>query len=328
MESKQIIGLDIGYGFTKATNGTQTVVFPSVGGDAVQADFDNEIITAGKGHKISIKGQDWVYGDHAQKHSRNPLTLFARERTEQRDLMELLFCAAMAELSVKGRVHLATGLPVDWFADKSELETLLLGDHAFTVDGETWTVFVCQVAIVPQPFGSFFDSILDNDGNLINASFARGKVGILDIGTYTSDYALSDGLEYIAKASGSKTVAMSTVWRQIRDGIKSDFGIEYELHKIDSILRNGRHITVQGHTKSIEDLIQPAVDNLAGQVLAGARERWGNARDFTRILLTGGGSEYVKDQVQAVYPHCQIINVPNLGNLRGFHKYAVRKFAK
>jgi hypothetical protein len=62
--------------------------------------------------------------------------------------------------------------------------------------------------------------------------------------------------------------------------------------------------------------------------LAGARERWGKARDFTRILLTGGGAEYVKEQVQAVYPHCQVLPVPNLGNLRGFHKYAIRKFTK
>ena len=45
--SKQIVGLDIGYGFTKATDGERTVIFPSVGGDVVMADFDNDLVKAG-----------------------------------------------------------------------------------------------------------------------------------------------------------------------------------------------------------------------------------------------------------------------------------------
>lgn len=325
-----IIAVDLGYGFTKATNGTVSIIFPSVAGDAVRADFDNELIHASAGRTIEIRpaGRLWFYGQHAQKHSRNPLALFARERTAQADLIEVLLCAAFAELGENGRVSLCTGLPVDYYQDKDELERRLLGEHVFAIDGDLHVVQVCQVAIIPQPFGSFFDQVLDASGQLINAQFARGKVGILDIGTYTTDYALSDGLEYIAKGSGSRTTAMSTVWRVVRDAIKSDWGIEYELHQIDAIIRNGRTVTVQGHVHDITALIAPAVDALAGQVLAGARERWGSARDFSRIVLTGGGADYIKDRVQAVYPHTQVVNMPHLGNLRGFHKYALRKFNK
>jgi plasmid segregation protein ParM len=242
--------------------------------------------------------------------------------------MRLLFCAAMVELGVQGRLSLCTGLPVDWFADRAELERLLLGEHTFEVDGDSRTLHVCQVATVPQPFGSFFDLVLDDDGKLINAPFARGKVGILDIGTFTCDLALSDGLEYVAKASGSKTVAMSTVWRQVRDGIKERHGLEYELHEIDRILRNGEAVTVQGQDKDIGDLVQPAVDALSQQVIAFARDRWGKARDFKRILLTGGGAYYITEAVKQVYPHTLVLGEPHTGNLRGFLKYAVRKFSR
>ncbi|MBN1934098.1 MAG: ParM/StbA family protein [Anaerolineae bacterium] len=346
-----IVGVDIGYGFTKATDGKKTVIFPSVGGDVVQADFDNELIKAGRGQVLTVDQTRWFYGWHAQKHSRNPLALFARERTEQVDLMLVLFRAAMAELGVansrsltnsagstnsasspnSNRIALCTGLPVDWYDDKPELERLLMGEHVFTVGAgaaaRQQCVHVCRVFVVPQPFGSFFEQVLDAEGALINAEFARSKVGVLDVGTYTTDYALSDGLEYVAKSSGSKTVAMSTVWRAVRDGIKAQWGIEYDLHQIDHLMRNGRTVTVHGVPRSVDALIEPAVENLAGHVLAGARERWGTARDFARILLTGGGAEYVKTQVQAVYPHAQVLNAPHLGNLRGFFKYARRKVA-
>ena len=321
----QLVGLDIGYGFTKVTDGQRTLLFPSVAGDAVRAGFDNDVVRSDHGQTISLGGQEWFYGVHAQKHSRNPLALYARERTEQRTLIRLLFCAAMTELAIDGRVSLCTGLPVDWFSDREDLEGQLLGDHTFTADGIGHSVYVCRIATVPQPFGSFFDQVLDADGKLINAAFARGKVGLLDIGTFTCDLALSDGLEYVAKASGSKTVAMSSVWRDVRDGLRSRYGLDYELHQIDRILRDGLTVTVEGQDRNIEDLVRPAVDALAEQVIAFARERWGKARDFKRIMLTGG-AYHIADAVKRVYPHTLVLAEPHLGNVRGYLKYAVRKF--
>ena len=109
METKQIIGLDIGYGFTKATNSVSTAIFPSVAGDVVKADFANDVVKAGTGHVVMINGQAFFYGTHAQKHSRNPMALLARERIEQRELMRVLFCGATTELGIQGRVSLCTG---------------------------------------------------------------------------------------------------------------------------------------------------------------------------------------------------------------------------
>jgi len=327
MNARTILGLDIGFGFCKATDGTRTAIFPSVAGDAVQVNYDNDIIKAGKGVTITLDGCDWFYGAHAQKQSRNTLALFARERTEQRDLMRLLFVASLVELGVTGgTVSMCTGLPVDWYDDKDELESLLRGPHTFKVGGLTRTVFVSDVATVPQPFGSFFHAILDDNGQIVNAHLARGKVGILDVGTFTCDLALSDNLEYIAKSSGSKTVALSNVWRQVRDGIKAQYGLDYELHQIDHILRNGQVVTVQSREHKIEYLVQPAIDALAQQVIAFVRDRWGSARDFSRIILTGGGAYYLASAIQRVYPHTIVLDAPHAGNLRGFYKYARRKY--
>ena len=52
--SKQIVGVDIGYGFTKSTDGEQIVIFPSVAGDVCEADFDNDLVKAGRGRVLEI----------------------------------------------------------------------------------------------------------------------------------------------------------------------------------------------------------------------------------------------------------------------------------
>jgi len=324
-----IVGIDIGYGYTKGTAYGRTSVFPSVAGDAVRGDFDNGLVTSGRGSTLTVDGLAWFYGEQARRHSRNPVALFARERTEQRDVMRVLFAATLAELGItNGTVDVCTGLPVDWFADQDALSSTLRGAHSFTLNGVPCSVFVDRVAVVPQPFGSLFDVLLDTGGQLVNADLARGKVGILDIGSYTCDAALCDNMEYIAKASGSRTIAMSNVWRQVGDAVRARYGLDYEPHEVDAIMRNGRTVTVQGTDRSIENLIQPAVDAIAQQVLAFARDRWGSARDFKRVLLTGGGAYYLADAVRAVYPHTLVLSEPHAGNLRGFHKYAVRKFGR
>ena len=74
--------------------------------------------------------------------------------------------------------------------------------------------------------------------------------------------------------------------------------------------------------------MQPAVEALSQQVIAFARDLWGSARDFDRIILTGGGAYYVADAVKQVYPQTLVLHEPHTGNLRGFFKYAVRKFSR
>ena len=91
-------------------------------------------------------------------------------------------------------------------------------------------------------------------------------------------------------------------------------------------IRNGCAVTVQGHERDITDLVRPAVDALAQQVLTFARDRWGRARDSKQVILTAGGAWYITEAVKKVYPHKMVISDPHLGDLRGFHKYARRKF--
>jgi plasmid segregation protein ParM len=72
MEDKmEVLGIDIGFGFTKATNGKETMIFKSIFGDAAEiqfwADFGESVNTD---HiHVTIDGKSYFVGDLAEQQS-------------------------------------------------------------------------------------------------------------------------------------------------------------------------------------------------------------------------------------------------------------------
>jgi len=317
---------DLGYGCVKATDG-ETVIepFASVDGDAPVNDLGDVDMLKAPGHVVTVAGNPRLYGKTAIDHSKNVRELFTRQRTEQRDLMRVLFYAALGELGTTGAIDIVTGLPLAWLDDKGALVETLKGSHTFDYDGDRRTVNVENVIVLPQALGAFFGQILDNTGRLCNRSLATGRIGVIDVGSYTTGYALIDNFDYIAKGSGSDTTALHQAWERLAGDLRSKYGLEYGLHQVDYIMLNGQKVTLQGKKEDVSFLVEMATAQLASDVIAGARGRWGNALDFDAILLVGGGARWVRDAVQQVYPHTRFIEDAHLANLAGFWAYGRRK---
>jgi plasmid segregation protein ParM len=193
--STTIIGLDIGYGYTKAVRSTAEVVFPSVVGQAERIRYESDLISEnGRGiHLVTPDGERFV-GGLALLQSRIKWTPQDRGRVTSRTMVTLAQ-AAFSELGVSGEVALVTGLPVEWYGDREALTEQLKGRHVIRrCGGGCPVVNVSQVLVVPQPFGSLFALILDKDGKLINEDLARGRVGVIDVGMHTTDFVLVDPL--------------------------------------------------------------------------------------------------------------------------------------
>jgi len=217
---------------------------------------------------------------------------------------------------------------VAWYADRYRLVDRLLGAKAFQVNGQWRTIHVRDVLPVPQPIGAFFCAILDKDGQLTNDELAKGRVAVIDVGMYTSDYALSDGLSFIEKGSGSITDAMSTVYTLVGREIKQEFGLDLTLHGIDEACRTGQ-VRVYGKSINVARLLNRSLVQVWESVKAKAGELWGDARDIDAVIGAGGGMVYFGDWLGAMYPHVIRANGTDVAmtNADGFYKYAVRKFA-
>jgi plasmid segregation protein ParM len=320
-----IVGLDIGYGFTKAVSGQRRTTERSLVGPAVTIKYHNELSSNGHGLRLEADGKRWFLGELARRQS--PFTISPRARERDSQLIHTLTRGALYRLGITdGTVHLITGLPVAWYPDREHLIEMLMGNHRYTVQGTPCEVEIADVRVVPQPFGSYFRVLLSPKGQFTDTDrLARERVAILDIGTHTTDYALADTFDYVEPRSGSIPVAMARVYELVQRAVAERFSLELSLADAEQATRNGT-VTVYGERESLHDVVPGAVDAVAQQILAEATTLWGDGRDLAAVLVTGGGGRALLGQIQARYPHARLVPEPQLANAKGFYRYALRKF--
>ncbi|MEO1575430.1 MAG: hypothetical protein AAFU65_10780, partial [Pseudomonadota bacterium] len=157
----EVIGLDIGFGFTKATNGKRSMIFKSVYGEASDMQFREQLLgpEGGEEHlQIEIAGTSYFAGELAERQSVE--RFFTLDQAQfVRDFTKVLALVPLSQMVARQEpVKLVAGLPVSYYRrHKAEVVEILKGQHEVaTVDanGErTETVIrVNSVRVVPQPF--------------------------------------------------------------------------------------------------------------------------------------------------------------------------------
>jgi plasmid segregation protein ParM len=331
-----IVGMDIGYGYTKAVGEDAQVVFPSVIGKAERIRYESDLHSQfvshdGLGIALITEEGDRFVGELALLQSRVQWTLLDRSRVEDPSA-RLLFLAALSELvgerQVDREFRVVTGLPVKWYADRDKVVSQFQGKHLVRrINGHqvVQRFSVTNVLVVPQPFGSLFEVILGARGQIVNEDLARGRLGVIDIGTYTTDYVLVNGLRYIEKGSGSISTGMSKAYQLIGRSLLDTFGLDMRLHEVDRVVRDGV-VTVYGEERHIDWLTTPVLDAVSEEVLAHARALWSDGRDLKAILVTGGGAIALGEQIRRHYPHARLLDDAAMANVRGFCKYGRRRW--
>jgi len=331
-----IVGVDIGYGYTKAVGEAGQVVFPSVVGKAERIRYENDLhrqlgSDGEPGIALVTEEGDRFVGELALLQSRVQWTLLDRSRVEDPSA-RLLFLAALSELTGgdKGtrEFRVVTGLPVKWYGDRDKVVDQLRGKHIVQrVNGYKLVqrFSVADVLVVPQPFGSLFNTILGTDGQIVDEDLARGRLGVIDIGTFTTDYVLVDGLRYVERGSGSISTGMSKAYQLVGRSLLDTFGLDLRMHEVDRVVREEK-VTLFGEERNIDWLAEPVFDVLAEEVLAQAGTLWGDGRDLRAILVTGGGAIALGERICRRYPHARVLDDAPMANVRGFLKYGSRKW--
>lgn len=334
MNEKLIIGLDVGYGMTKAVceNGQQ-VRFPSLVAPAefirFKADVGASVQTNGMTLHATGEGDVFV-GELAARQGRPGAVRSPRDRDRVADpIMNHLADAAFASLLPEqdyACVNLVTGLPVDYYRDAHLLAEHLRGQHTINVDGRSLVVDVSDVLVVPQPFGALLSVLLDERGRLLAAveHLVRSQIGVLDVGAHTTDLILVDGLEYIEAGSGSLEVGVSTVLEMLRKVLLDDYRISYEPHQLEVAIRRG-WLVIDGQRMPLNGLAHSQLNVIAQSIEARARTLW-NIGTLSAIILAGGGSLALRQWLEPYFK--QGIYAPDaaMANVVGFLRYGLRRW--
>lgn len=331
----QNIGIDLGLGFVKTTDGRTDYIFPSVVGAGQELTFQSELTSFTEpvdNLAITVAGKKYFIGELAIRQSEIlSRSLSDNHAQEKNTKIILLAVLALYCEGDRGDFNVITGLPPGFYlANKDDLAALIQGTHqvVFNMDGidRKKTITVSKVKIIPQPMGTLFHQIFDARGAIRDKELARSKVGIIDIGYRTTDFVLVDKLEYIDKLSITKTTAMSNVYGIISDYLHREFHMFKEDFDIEGIIRKGE-LKLDGEVHSLAAIKKEAAEELAFKILTELNSIW-DKRTLDTILLSGGGGAALADYLLPELKTAVPAENPQTANVRGYLKLGQKVFGR
>ncbi len=331
-ETRQTVGIDIGYGVTKVATANTQVSFPSVWGAAREVKFRSEELAAKyPGDQVSDTVGRWFVGDLALSQLPGGLIYDLRGRSSDDDMLgnsaRIRFLqTALGKLypAHHGDVihfEIATGLPVDHMRNAAAFKAALMGTHLIQTDTAEFVANIANVYVMPQPYGTLYANSLTANGRS-NRAHTASRTGVIDIGTFTVDAALDVDGEYIDALSGSVETGVYIVRDAIAAQYEADHQQKPHYSSIETILKN-KCIKVRGQMWDYGELVEEASNNLRMAVLRLMNDRWERGANVDVIYVSGGGAALVYKAIKGAYPQAVLTDNPQMANAQGYLQYAL-----
>ncbi|MFW6028883.1 MAG: hypothetical protein ACOCRO_01375 [Halanaerobiales bacterium] len=335
MKNVRNIGIDVGFGFTKAVNDKMQYLFPSIVGEARNIRYRSGMSSKKLLNNLVVeyKNDRYFVGELAKRQSEFTQSTLSDKRVNNLE-NEILFMTSLALLDSTGdnaaEFNLVTGLPVDdYLKYKDQLKAQLINPHKVKLiyDNETESkvIKVNNCKVIPQPFGTLFNQLLNNNGDIRKPVYANIKVGIIDIGFRTSDFVVADSLEFIDKLSTSSETALSTAYKLIGRKLNEKYNINKPLYQLEEIIRN-KSFTYHSRNINIMDLIDKAYKLTANNIISEIQGLWPDLWEMEKVIITGGGGVALYKHLKSYFNNSILVDEGQFNNAKGYLKLCNRSF--
>ena len=320
-----LLGIDIGFGFSKTITRLGADVFPSVVGDWTPAEFQIGSFDRTDHDAVGYEGRRYLVGERALKLASRLFVGLSREWLDTVPYRILALNAIRRRLPESGlSVTVVTGLPVgDITQHVATVKRRLEGTHRLEIlaAGRPWEVTISDVRVLPQPLGTVFSQVMDDHGNLTDARLVEARIGVLDIGFRTSDYFTLQGFEVIPAQCLTRNTGIAELLLDVSREIAGRYGVESDPHALnDVVLRKA--LRVGGRTVDITGIVEPLLDRHAEAILAHGRMLWGDeARGLQLLWMTGGGAQLLGGRLQQLAPHATLVSNARIQNAVGYYRF-------
>lgn len=329
----QVLGIDLGFGFTKATNGEREAVIKSVIGEA-EALYQGQVASlrgeAEEHLHIELDDASLFVGDLAERQSALRSFTLDQDRFIAEAAKPLALAVGSVLADPNQPIRLVTGLPISTYRDRAdELAKTLQGRHSFvSVDaagGRRRVVLeITEVKVIPQPFGSLYNVVLGKDGTVADPAAQREKIGVIDVGFHTTDFTVSDKTTFIERGSASTESGIGRAFSTIAAKLREKSGVSVELYRLYDAMQR-RRIKVRGNEYDLTRLVEHVLNQLATDLASEANRLWADEWDIDAIVITGGGGAVLAPYLTPllsgrVLPVDETADV-RLNNVRGYYKY-------
>ena len=332
-----LLGVDIGFGFTKATTGEKSLIFKSLIGEAADIQFHTNIGDGSfiKNLHVTIGGKSYFIGDYAEQQSNNKQFTLDNDKLIA-EFAKILALTAVGIYSEKPEpINVVSGLPVGYLKqNRKSFTDILTGHHTVTYHNPDGTqiarkITINEVLMLPQPVGTVFNLLLNDKGEIANKELTKQKVGVVDIGFRTTDFTILDQMKYVDRGSCTIETGISTSFTEIANRLQEMSGVTIALYRMYDAAEAGS-ISIKGQNYNISGLRDQSYALLAGKIAEVINRLWAEDWDIHTIFLTGGGSKELAKYLQPLIPG-NVLTSENKGDLRlnnaqGYVKYGRHKW--
>lgn len=328
-----ILGIDIGFGFTKATDGNDSTIFKSLIGEATDIQFKSNIEdnSFSENLHITVDNKSYFIGSLAELQSNVRQFTLDQEKLVA-EYVKILALTAAGNFAEKpaAPLNVVSGLPVAYLKQYyKRFTSQLAGTHDIIFHKPDGTkiskkIYISKVKMMPQPLGSIFNLLMSDQGRIVNQDLKKQKVAVVDIGFRTTDFTIFDQLRYIERGSSSIDVGISKSFSIIANKLKELSGVHVELYRLYKSVDSGV-IKIKGQQYNITNLTEQIFANTAEAIANEVNQLWSDDWDIDTIILTGGGSaplaKYLESMIDGnVIPVDPKVDA-RMNNVRGYIKY-------
>lgn len=315
------IGFDIGRSAVKIVasygqNSRAEIIFPSSACPAFQLHDDREAELA-TADTVLIGQQAYFIGDTAMLQGRDDLTGGLRDDWAKSERHAALFAGGLSKLKAHGvpgldHALVMLGLPAAHFASQ---KTSLAHEMQRLAPN-------IELRVRPQPMGPYYQMMFDTAGREVpNFNADSAKWAVVEIGQYTTDYALVLDGRTIENAFGSCDGMRIAAEHLQRTLAARNFAVP--LVEATSLLET-KSLRNFGSQHDISKDVDQAVAPLAAMILDKANQLIGrSARTLDGVLIAGGGASLVMPALQKIWPHAVLADKPRFAVAEGFCRFAV-----
>lgn len=298
--SQTVIALDIGHSAVKAmacaSERRERVLFQSVVCPAIDISEEGSARAAAL-ETVEVNGRKWFFGRTAALQGGAEVETGMSENWISDPAHLVLALGALKKLEAKSPpisaegALVVVGLPAKLFAKQRSLLVDLLQP---LMPGSTIKVF-------PQPLGPYLALQFNEQGQeTTRRQRADEAWAIIEVGHFTTDFALLRGGDWIERGSGSCAGASSAI-AHLQRSIESRTGHSITLLEASRAMENGS-ITLFGQQSDLTAEIEHAKQLFSDEVLPFAQRLWDReARTLNGVIVAGGGANLVRERVKAAF---------------------------
>ncbi|HZJ82737.1 MAG TPA: ParM/StbA family protein, partial [Clostridia bacterium] len=226
----------------------------------------------------------------------------------------------------KEKVHLVTGLPLDYYMPQREEYKKQLRQYraSVTVNGycDPIEIMFDEVTVFPQGAGAIYYSLLKDENKYL---VPNSYIALVDVGHKTTDivvfYIESNGkLSFAPEMSGTVNTGTKYISVAIEEAFMAKYGSKISTRNLLLLINSGEIF----YDNKVDREFQPRIMSLKesmSQVLRSWMTRtWGSdgLKEFSHIVFSGGGGKDIYNYFHDVGPVISLADDPQFANAHGF----------